>query len=539
MKEERGMRKLSLLVALMLALSVCAFAPAATMEKSAPTVLTWFYDLTYQNTDWGNDEISREFTNRTGIALDMSRAQTGDSEQINLMIASNDLTDLVCVHTDSVVRTMMRDSGMFMELKPLIDEYTPDFWDQMGEKYWEYWSSPIDGKNYFYANCTMSDLTSEKYLGFGPWNATTLVRHDIYEELGRPDMTTPESFIDVLVQVQENYPDIMPFFTGNNSDFALLSGYTNFGFYQRSFGIERFYEDEDGQIKAPIKDPNYVEFVKWLNQLYRKGIISRESFTYTEDQRNTIRDSGKVFAYNANSSDVGRVPAGAPDTYFEAVPPWPTMKMTQQTGLSWMSTFISNSCSDPEAAIKFLHYASSPEGDILLQWGIEGRDWVYDDKGAPRIPEETIQRRQSDWNSYAEESGYRTYNFGINFADHVIEYYTFTSNPMLKNVWDMHKNYSYAKLYMMSNDPDAGTLAAIIYQQVGDEFRQRFPEVVMAESESEAVVLFEKLVEDLYAMDLVTVETAWNEKAQRTKDIFGEENCVFYGIGMEGYHHEY
>jgi len=364
------MRKLSLILALALTLTMCAFGPIA-QAADEPVVLTWYYDLTYQETNWGEDEISREFTDRTGIALDMSKAQSGDSQQLNLMMAAGDLTDLVCVHTDSTTRTMMRDSGMFMEFKPLIDKNCPEYWDRMGENYWKYWSSPIDGKNYFHANCTFTELTSPKYLGFGPWNATTLVRNDIYDEIGRPDMTSPQAFIDVLVQVKDAYPDIMPFFTGNNSEFALLSGYTQFGFYQRALGIERFYEDETGHLKAPIQDPKYVDFVKWLNKLYQAGIITRESFTYTEDQRNSIRDGGNVFAYNDNSSDVGRVPAGASDTFFEAVPPWPTMKMTQQTGMSWMSMFISNTCKDPDAAIQFINYSSSADGDILLQWGIE------------------------------------------------------------------------------------------------------------------------------------------------------------------------
>jgi len=110
---------------------------------------------------------------------------------------------------------------------------------------------------------------------------------------------------------------------------------------------------------------------------------------------------------------------------------------------------------------------------------------------------------------------------------------------MLKDVWEMNKNYCFAKLYMMSNDPDAGTMEAILYQQVNDEFRRRFADVVLAASEDEAVAEFEKLKEDLYAMDLAMVEAAWDQKAQRTKDIFGADNCVFYGIGMEGYMHQY
>ena len=527
------MRKLvSLLLTMAMALGMMALPGAAESADQEVVELDFFLNDTGLNGTDFEDEIAQCITKATGVKLNITKAKTTDSEQLNLLMASNDLPDLVCVQTGTPIRYALRDSGMVQDFAPLIDENCPEFWEQMGETYWDYWRAP-DGKNYFYANCTFTEKTLTKYLGYGPWNATSLVRNDIYEALGRPAMDTPEAMIEVLLQVKEQYPDMVPFYTGNMTDFNMVSGCGGLGFWQRAFGVERYYEDESGNVVAAFKNPEYLTFLKWLNEMYQKGIITRESFTYTEDQLNAIRDGGQAFNYVNNATDLGRVPAGAPDTYYEAVPPFKTMKMTQQDNMSWLSTFISSNCKDPAAAIKFLQYISSEEGDRLTQWGIEGRDWEWGEDGNPRVTQEASQKRQADYDGYVKETGYRTYQYGINFADHELEYYTFTSDPVYKAAWDMYKDYCFAKLNFMTINPEGGSMEEIILQQIEDYFKQTFPQVVMCDTWEECETKFNEMVSAIEGMGLSQVEAVWTENSNRTKEIFGEENCVFYGMGMD------
>ena len=49
-------------------------------------------------------------------------------------------------------------------------------------------------------------------------------------------------------------------------------------------------------------------------------------------------------------------------------------------------TGISIDCKDPVRAIKFLDFLASDEGQILNNWGIEGKHYYYDDEGVRALP---------------------------------------------------------------------------------------------------------------------------------------------------------
>ena len=118
------MRKLvSLLLTMAMALGMMALPGAAESADQNQEVveLDFFLNITYLNATDFEDEIAQGITNATGVKLNMTRAKTGDSEQLNLMMASNDLPDLVCVETASPIRYALRDSGMVQDFAPLID----------------------------------------------------------------------------------------------------------------------------------------------------------------------------------------------------------------------------------------------------------------------------------------------------------------------------------------------------------------------------------------------------------------------------------
>lgn len=519
---------LFLALALVLTCAIPAVSLAEATANTEPVTLTWFYNFSYQDVEWGKDAISQEVTRRTGITLDMSEAKTSDNEQLNLMLSSDDLTDLVCMDTDNPIRYSVQRSGLVEDLMPLMQQYQPEMIATMGDNYWKYWADE-DGKNYNYANCTFTEKTTPKYVAVGPWNPCSLVRSDIYEALGKPDMSTPELLKEVLLKVKEQYPDAMPFYTGESlANFGIASGCANMGYVQRLFGNRLYYEDETGRMNASYKNPNYLTFLKWMNELYNAGIITREGFAITTEQNDAIRQQGTPFFWTGGFSEAGYVPSGKPDVHYEIVAPFETLQMVQQTGMSWMSTFISTKSEKKDRAIQFLAFVSSDEGDQLLQWGIEGRDWVMDD-GVAIVPPETMTARQTDWTKYRTESGYRMYNFGINFADHVIENNVFMRDPVLKAGYDLYKGKCFVKLDELSLTPDAESEAGIIYQQCNDEFKAIFPNIIMAKDAAEVETMFNDMVAKFEGMGIGKVEDHWTARAERTRGIYGAENMISYG----------
>lgn len=65
---------------------------------------------------------------------------------------------------------------------------------------------------------------------------------------------------------------------------------------------------------------------------------------------------------------------------------------------------ITTACEDPEAAIKFLDYLCSDEGQVLINWGIEDVNYKVDENGHRYREQEEIDASSNDKN-YAKTTG--------------------------------------------------------------------------------------------------------------------------------------
>ena len=73
---------------------------------------------------------------------------------------------------------------------------------------------------------------------------------------------------------------------------------------------------------------------------------------------------------------------------------------------------ITTACKDPVRAIKFLDYLCSDEGQVLINWGIEGVNYTLDADGRRVRSAEEVARAESDVNYTAETGvGFHTYPF--------------------------------------------------------------------------------------------------------------------------------
>ena len=59
-----------------------------------------------------------------------------------------------------------------------------------------------------------------------------------------------------------------------------------------------------------------------------------------------------------------------------------------RSSLGWDAIAVTNNCKNLDAALKFIDYCASQEGQDLLLWGIEGKDWTKD--GDTYVPNEEV-----------------------------------------------------------------------------------------------------------------------------------------------------
>jgi putative aldouronate transport system substrate-binding protein len=95
------------------------------------------------------------------------------------------------------------------------------------------------------------------------------------------------------------------------------------------------------------------------------------------------------------------VPRGNPDIE-------PFYGRIHKSGTS--GTMVTKNCKNPEAAIKFIDYFLSPEGQIANFYGIEGETMEFRD-GKPYLYPEAYEAKLADWQGAAEKYGIRIFDF--------------------------------------------------------------------------------------------------------------------------------
>lgn len=64
------------------------------------------------------------------------------------------------------------------------------------------------------------------------------------------------------------------------------------------------------------------------------------------------------------------------------------------TGVTLGAFALSNTCSNPEAAIRWVDYFFSEEGGLFFSYGIEGETYTFDENGVPRFKDEILNAEE-------------------------------------------------------------------------------------------------------------------------------------------------
>lgn len=352
----------------------------AWKQDTTPVKFSLYIDFDWYAYDtWGKDDVSQEIERQTGVSLDVTKAS--DLNQLQVLLATGNLPDII--FTTNQVQKFWNDDIVW-PWDELIAQYAPEFMDLLDPVEIVNNTAP-DGhfytlKSHYSNDEQWADWRNVPSVG-GPGLA---VREDILEALGNPPIDSLEDLLDVLRQVKANYPDMvgyLPHATWRNPIKDMLGMHATLP-----------HIDKDGRVKINFNEPNVLAYLKYMNTLYREGILHPESFTYTTDQFNQLVSSGNVFmaSYNtaiADETNKRFKEAGLNDFRFK---PINDKVLTYEgkdhvniyeAGTGWASVFISKNVKDPARAIQFIQFLKSPEGAALTMWGQEGKHYTMLDNG--------------------------------------------------------------------------------------------------------------------------------------------------------------
>ncbi len=343
-----------------------------------PVTFDWYINYSWYTTPWGQNAVSRAITDETGVSIQFDVPTGSEKEKLNAMIASDTLPDLVTLGWwENQVQTMI-DQDMVYALNELADQYDPYFYKVVDSQVVS-WYQKEDGNLYAYPNSSYSLQDFESGTNIGS-NQNFLVRKDIYEAIGSPDMTTPEGFRQAVAAALEMFPEVhgealIPI----GSDEFYDEGCNSFDKYLQNFLAVPFEVNETYNDR--YVDEDYITWLKLFRQLNQEGYLADEIFIDKRTQLEENMAKGRYFCLLYQGSDIQtaqkKLNAENPDMVYIAVNGPKNAQgddpILPSTGINgWTLTMISKNCEDPERAIAFLSYLISEQGQKKVFLGVEG-----------------------------------------------------------------------------------------------------------------------------------------------------------------------
>ena len=375
----------NLLVCLALVMALTATMITGLADGSAfsypmePVTLSINMDVVDRETipDWALDYYIWDIVEKeTGVTLDRKGANGqggGNTEDIALMIASGQYPDIFLNnwlnYPGGAAKAIQQ--NIIIKLNDVFDQYAPNLTKVLAEN--ERWAKDIatdDGTYYVFP--LLRAERDQSFYGIG-------YRQDKLDEFGLEVPTTPEELEDVLTVFKENGMEC-----GMTFEYRFLfTGDQGYGTdLQSGFGLKSGWYVDDGVVHFGEYEEKYYDFLVWLNRLYTNGLIDPDMPSIDKATSLAKFSNGTTWACICMSSLAvaelgheheaeGWAGVGGP-ALSEVKGEEPQFGQLQNSYAGNASAAISTTCSNVEAAARFLDWFYGEENLETFQHGVEG-----------------------------------------------------------------------------------------------------------------------------------------------------------------------
>lgn len=343
--------------------------------------------ITGTSKDWSNTLMVQTIKDEMGINMDITtHDHTIWSTQLALMMAEDNMPDLVLNGSwDKAQSNIAGSEGYLLNLAEYLD-IMPNFASFLEENpAYKAYTMTENGEIFGIAGVSAARSANNR-------NAIFVSYADM-EKYGfsAEDITTTEGFYDVLKKIKEQDPDRIPFgltidqYCANEAELVFRSA---FGIYSTARNLATGVED-DGKVFLYETTENYKEYLKYMNRLYKEGLIENDAFVLTTDEyQSKSRASDYVFfqsenglmnAVGAENSSVGRdyfYMSGLKSDLVDK-----SVYVYSNLVSSGTSIWVSADTEYPEAICRLIDYLFTDEGYLFFSFGVEGKSYVLEDDG--------------------------------------------------------------------------------------------------------------------------------------------------------------
>ncbi len=360
--------------------------PAVTLDVFAPQAADW---------NLATNDFTKVVKEKFNLTMKWQNT-TFDAgpakEKRQISLASGDYPDLYLLipwvdQFTPAELLKLGSQGVLVPLNQLIDQYGPNIKKALdAEPEWKAMATAPDGKIYGlpqWVDCYHCSYQAKLWM-----NSTWL------KKLGLEQPKTTEDMVKVLRAFKTQDPngngkaDEIPLSASVRD--ALIPYFMNAFIYDpqgTSGNNNSTLVLKDGKVDTQANKDGWREGLKYLNSLYKEGLIDKGAFTQNPDALQQQGDSGKVpMLGSATVLHLGiAMSIGLPDgrdKQYDAVPPLTGPQGVNHAAYNFPSapgaTFVlTNKATQEEQiqAIKLLDYMFTDEGQINAFWGKEGKTW--------------------------------------------------------------------------------------------------------------------------------------------------------------------
>lgn len=494
-----------------------------------PITITWFvaYDWYSKGWDPGNNTSDTKILMDTGVTLEIT---SGDTDKLNALISAGKLPDVITMDVTATQRTLLENGGKLLPLEPLFEQYAPDVNIPQSMKDWY---RNEDGNWYSIASYYYGpERVNKEFGGYLVTHNNNFVRQDLLKEINMTmeDLATKEGFLKALRAAKNLKYDGM--------DIIPYSGWWTKNFAEQ-FGIDR--EDKDGNLLSMIRQPEWLEALKFANTLYCEGLITDEEFTQNQSQRDQKIASGQVFLMTGTSvvqspkEALYSYDSDALIVYAGQIQGGDSGKKPLLEGVSsggWTATMITSNAQNPARIAQFISYMTQEEQTLNAGPAV-GAD-TYDLVDGKMVRKQAvIEAFERDYSAAAAK-----YLMNIEFFVDwtIIQKYT---SDVPQTIWEeqvlqierdertnIYDSKTFGAIAPIGGSDLAATKAAIdAYYDTAEKA------IIMAETKEECERLYYETIKTMEDSGWKEVEAYENEKFQEAKTKLGIQYAWPRNIG--------
>jgi len=489
--------------------------PGWQQHSKDEVTLDWYVNYSWYTTPWGENVVSQAITEATGVNINFITPIGSENEKFNAMIASDSLPDIITLGWWENQLDEMIAKDMVYALNELADEYDPYFW-QVADKEIVNWYTLEDGNIYCYPNSSYSPSDYEEHDNIGS-NQTFLVRKDIYEAIGSPDMSTPEGFKDAVRKAVEYFPEVdgeplIPIGAHEFND----SGCVSFDQNLQNFLAVPY--EKNGIAYDRYTDDEYIRWLKAFRELGAEGYLKNDIFIDQRTQMEEKLEKGRYFCMIYQRTDIEaqqkKLYANNPDMIYMAVDGPKNSNgdphVLPGTGINgWTVTLISKNCERPDRAIELFSYMMSEQGQLMLYKGVEGVTYDLVDGEIvlkPEVEELLLTNRNEYDRLYGADSAYWM------FQDNVMQlkWRSEAKEPMAQlEEWTYQYTHYLGQYEILF---EANSEAGIADINIKKLWSETLPKLLLAPTEEEFDIIFNEFVK---ARDRMGYHTMMEESTRQ------------------------